>query len=102
MRAQASFHANDTRWQLLERVFETESSDLLTKGDLPVDTQSDDVKNLLADIDTDDRERRGTKVLPCEKSATLVGVTWRDHLNLTCRRTSAPSTIAESASPRPG
>src|SRR5262245_40973454 len=63
MRAQTSFHANDTRWQLLERVFETESSDLLTKGDLPIDTQSDDVKNLLADIDTDDRERRGTKVL---------------------------------------
>jgi len=56
MRTQASFHADDTRWQLLEGVFETQSPDLFTEDDLPIDSQPDDVKNLLADIDTDDRE----------------------------------------------
>jgi hypothetical protein len=55
MRAQASFHANDARWQLLERVFKTQSRYLPAEGDLPIDAQSDKVKNLLADVDADDR-----------------------------------------------
>jgi hypothetical protein len=56
MRAQASFHANDARRQLLERVFETQSPDLPAEGELPINTQSDDMKNLLADVDANDRQ----------------------------------------------
>jgi hypothetical protein len=48
--------ANDARWQLLERVFETQSPDLPPEGNLPVDTKPDDVKNLLAYVDADDRQ----------------------------------------------
>jgi len=54
MRAQAGFHADDTSWQLLERPFEIQPSDLLTKSNLPVGPEADQVKNLLADIDADD------------------------------------------------
>src|SRR5580704_16567149 len=53
VRALASFHADDTRRQLLERLFETLSLDLPAERNLPINTQSDDVKNLLADVDTD-------------------------------------------------
>src|SRR5262249_1788215 len=49
--AQASFHADDARLQLLVRVFETQSPDLLPEGNLPVDAKPDNVKNLLADVD---------------------------------------------------
>ena len=56
MRAQAGSHTNDARWQPLERVFETQSPDLSPEGNLPVDPQPDDMKNLLADIDADDRQ----------------------------------------------
>src|SRR4029077_922549 len=47
MRAQTSFHADDARRQLLERVRETQSLDLPSEGNLPVDAEPDDVKNLL-------------------------------------------------------
>jgi len=56
VRAQAGFHADDARWQPLERVFETQSPDLPPEGNLPVDAQPDEVKNLLADVDADDRQ----------------------------------------------
>jgi hypothetical protein len=56
VRVQASFHADDARLQLLECVFETQSPDLLAEGNLPVDANPDDVKNLLADVDADDRQ----------------------------------------------
>src|SRR6516164_2799415 len=54
VRAQTGFHADDARRQLLERVFETQSSDFPPESNLPVDAQPDNVKNLLADVDTDD------------------------------------------------
>jgi hypothetical protein len=56
MRAQAGFHANDARWQLLERIFGAQPSDLPAKGNCPIGTQSNEVKNLLADVDTDCRQ----------------------------------------------
>jgi len=56
MRAQAGTNTNDARWQPLERVFETQSPDLSPEGNLPVDPQPDDMNNLLADIDADDRQ----------------------------------------------
>jgi hypothetical protein len=37
VRAQAGFHTNNARWQLLKRVFETQSPDLPSEGNLPVD-----------------------------------------------------------------
>jgi hypothetical protein len=48
--------SNDARRQLLECVFETQSLDPPAEGDLPIDAQSDKVKNLLANIDADDRD----------------------------------------------
>jgi hypothetical protein len=55
VRAQAGFHADDTPRQLLERVFQTQSPDLLPESNLPVDTEPDEVKNLLADVNANDR-----------------------------------------------
>src|SRR5260221_10616765 len=73
MRAQAGFHANDARRQLLERVFETQAPDLPAEGDLPIDRQSYDVKNLLADVDTDDRLCGRVGLLPRLHSCHLRG-----------------------------
>jgi len=56
MRAQAGFHANDARWQLLKHIFEAQPPDLPAKGDGPIDAQANEVKNLLADVDTDYRQ----------------------------------------------
>jgi hypothetical protein len=39
----------------LEGVFESQSPDLPPEGYFPVDTKGDDVKNHLADVDTDHR-----------------------------------------------
>ena len=56
MRAQAGFHANDARWQPLKHLFETQPPDLPTKRDRPIGAQSNKVKYLLADVDTDYRQ----------------------------------------------
>jgi hypothetical protein len=56
MRAQAGVHANDARWQLLEHIFEAQPPDLPAKGDCPISAQANEVKNLLADVDTDYRQ----------------------------------------------
>src|ERR1700731_1590504 len=61
VRAQTGFHADDARRQLLERVFETQSPDLPAKGNLAIGAQSDEVKNLFADVDANDR--RGRRVV---------------------------------------
>jgi hypothetical protein len=55
VRAQAGFHADDARRQLLEGVFESQSPDLPPQGNLPVDAEPDEVKHFLADVDADDR-----------------------------------------------
>jgi hypothetical protein len=55
MRAQAGFHANDARCQLLESVFETQAPDPPSEGDLPVDAEPDEVKHFLANVDADNR-----------------------------------------------
>jgi hypothetical protein len=54
VRAQAGFHADDARWQLLEGVFEAQPSGLLTEGDLLIGTEPDAVKHLLTDVNADD------------------------------------------------
>jgi hypothetical protein len=46
--------ADDARRQLLEHILETQSPDLPAQGNLPVGAKSDEVKNLLADVDTND------------------------------------------------
>jgi hypothetical protein len=56
MRAQAGFHANDARWQPLKHIFETQPPDLPTKRDRSIGAQSNEVKYLLADVDTDYRQ----------------------------------------------
>src|SRR6516165_3288809 len=58
MRAQAGFHADDARRQLLEDLFEIQSPDPPPEGDLAVDAEPDEVKYVLADVDADDREWR--------------------------------------------
>jgi len=55
VRAQAGFHTNDARRQLLECVFETQSPDLPSEGNLPVNAEPDEVKNLFANVDADHR-----------------------------------------------
>jgi hypothetical protein len=55
VRAQAGFHADNARWQLLKRVFETQSPDLSSEGNLPVDAERDQVKHLLTNVDADHR-----------------------------------------------
>jgi hypothetical protein len=47
VRAQTGFHANNSRRQLLERVFETQSPDLPAEGNLSVDAQRDEAKTFL-------------------------------------------------------
>ena len=54
--AQAGFHAHDARWQLLEHIFETRPPDLPAKGDCPIGAQANEVKNFLADVDTNYRQ----------------------------------------------
>jgi hypothetical protein len=56
VRAQTGFHPDDTARQVLECVFENQSPDLPADGDLAVVAQSDEVKNLFADVDTNDRQ----------------------------------------------
>jgi hypothetical protein len=53
VRTQASFHANDTAGQLLERFFKSQSPDHFAKSDLAVSTKADEMKDILADVDTD-------------------------------------------------
>jgi hypothetical protein len=53
MRAQAGFHANHALWQLLEHIFDAQPPDLPAKRDCPIGAQSNEVKHLLANIDTD-------------------------------------------------
>jgi len=56
MRAEACLHADDAARQLLENVNERQTLDLASKNDLPVPIETDDVKNILANIDADRRE----------------------------------------------
>ena len=58
VRAQARLHADDARRQLLERICESQPLDLPAEGNLAVGAEPDEVKNLLADIDADDRQWR--------------------------------------------
>ncbi len=58
MRAEGSFHADDARRQLLERVSQTQSPDLLPEGNLRVGAEPDKVRYVLTDVDADNRERR--------------------------------------------
>jgi hypothetical protein len=58
MGAQAGFHADDARRQLLEDISETQAPDLPSEGDLPIGAQSDEVKNLLTNVDANDRQGR--------------------------------------------
>jgi hypothetical protein len=46
MRAQAGFHGDDARRQLLEDVFESE-------GNLPTGGEPDEVKHIFSDVDAD-------------------------------------------------
>jgi hypothetical protein len=55
VRAQAGFHADDARRQLLEGVFESQSPDPPAEGNLSVDTEPDEVKHVLTDVDADDQ-----------------------------------------------
>jgi len=55
MCAQAGLHANDARWQLLEHIFETRAPDLPAKRDCPIGAQANEVKNFLANVDTNYR-----------------------------------------------
>jgi hypothetical protein len=58
VRAQASFHADDARRHLLERRRETQALDLPSEDNLPVDAKSNQVKDLLADVDADNHRQR--------------------------------------------
>jgi hypothetical protein len=57
VRTQASFHANDTARQLLERIFESQSPDLSAKSDLPISAKADEMKYILADVHTNHCQR---------------------------------------------
>ena len=60
VRAQARFHADHARRQLLERVGERQPLDLAAERDLAVGVEADDVEDFLADVDADrTRRRRG-------------------------------------------
>jgi hypothetical protein len=56
MCAQAGLHANDARWQLLEHIFEARPPDLPATGDCPIGAQANEVKNFLANVDTNYRQ----------------------------------------------
>jgi len=56
MGAQAGFHADDARRQLLEDISETQAPDFFSEGDRSIGAQANEVKHLLADVDTDDRQ----------------------------------------------
>jgi hypothetical protein len=53
MSAQAGFHADNARRQLLEGVSEAQSPDPPAEGNLPVGGEPDEVKHVLADVDAD-------------------------------------------------
>ncbi len=53
MGAEARFHADDARWQLLERLDQGQSLDLAAERDLAVSAEADEVEDFLADIDAD-------------------------------------------------
>jgi hypothetical protein len=61
VRAQARFHADDAWRQLLEHVGKRPSFDLPTEGNLPVGLETDDVEDVLADID----RRQGLRCVLC-------------------------------------
>ena len=52
MSAQAGFHTDDTTRHLLESRHQRQPLDLLTQNDLPVSIKSNEVKDVLANIDT--------------------------------------------------
>jgi len=55
MRAQAGFHCDDARRQLLESIFEPQSPDPPAQRNLPSGGEPDEVKHLLSDVDADHR-----------------------------------------------
>jgi hypothetical protein len=48
--------SNDAWWQLLKHIFEAQPPDLPAKAICPVGAQSNEVKYLRADVDTDYRQ----------------------------------------------
>jgi hypothetical protein len=53
MRAETSFHPDDARWELRERRLEGKALDLLSQNQSAIGAESDEVENLLADVDPD-------------------------------------------------
>ena len=53
VRAQAGFHANDARRQLLEDISETQAPDLPSESDRSVGAEANEVKHILADVDAE-------------------------------------------------
>jgi len=51
MRAQAGFHGDDARRQLLEDVLESQSLDPSSESNLPIGGEPDEVKHFLADVE---------------------------------------------------
>jgi hypothetical protein len=51
MRAETSFHRDDARWELLERRLEGKALDLPSQNQSAIRAESDEVENLLADVD---------------------------------------------------
>ncbi len=53
MCAQAGLHTDDTRGKLRELLFQRETLDLFVQSHLPIAVKTNDVEDLLADIDAD-------------------------------------------------
>jgi len=57
VRTGARFHADDTRWQVLERLDQRQTLDLAAERDLAVSAEANEVEDFLADIDADRGKR---------------------------------------------
>ena len=52
MSTQTGLHADDARRELLERRYKRQAPDLLVKNDLAISVKTNEMKHVLADIDT--------------------------------------------------
>lgn len=56
MGTEASFHADDAPWKRIKRFLQCEALDLSSQYNLAGSVKADQVKHVLADVDTDDSE----------------------------------------------
>jgi hypothetical protein len=80
MGAQAGLHADNATWEFLKGAGQGKTLDLLSQDALAIPIETDEMEDVLSNIDANDRERRGVvRGRGCHRCSSSLAVILRGY-----------------------